>query len=340
MNSSYFNFLLVTFLCINLGTQGQIKDISQADKKNAFEGEQNEYVVGNIQDAKFLENQISILDRNDSKILILNKNGDLIQKVGKEGRGPGEYVSPITLETINNDLIILDGSLNRITRYAYTNQKGFQLKNSGTFNLNMTDICISNGSIWVYAHSENNIVHQISNDLSKVSKSISGGFDFRDNPSMLEIAKEGYISCDDKYIYAGFSKDNSISIYNISDGSLLKKIQFKEITPLKISAVPGPDGNPRFAFNYYEGEAYDKKGDYHDTLKNIILIDGNMLAQYKRSFSEAESDQEYIISLFVNPNDGSYTVHKDWPMAYDYENKHLLTGSDFPAPQINIYKFD
>lgn len=76
-----------------------------------------ECLIGKISSIRFLKNNIVVLDPLFAKsVYLFEHNGKFIRKIGKLGKGPGEYISPMAIST-NEDtkqIAIYDGALNRI----------------------------------------------------------------------------------------------------------------------------------------------------------------------------------------------------------------------------------
>jgi hypothetical protein len=77
---------------------------------------------GRIVDAAVLpDNSIALLDAMAKEIRIVDANGRDIRRIGKAGNGPGELRSPLALETVGNDIIVLQNPSNAgLIRYSAT----------------------------------------------------------------------------------------------------------------------------------------------------------------------------------------------------------------------------
>jgi len=67
-------------------------------------------LIGSIEKVLFHDGYYYILDRNMSQMIYkFNKEGEFIQKIGKQGNGPGEYTMPMDFCIgHNNNIVILD----------------------------------------------------------------------------------------------------------------------------------------------------------------------------------------------------------------------------------------
>jgi hypothetical protein len=79
-------------------------------------------LIGQIDQISLTNNELFILDSRSAKSLfVFSKNGEFIRRIGKLGRGPGEYTSPSTF-TINDkrkEIYILDRNYQVILKYNY-----------------------------------------------------------------------------------------------------------------------------------------------------------------------------------------------------------------------------
>lgn len=333
--------LLVISFIFFLFLDAKTQDIRLSDskKKVIFKGEQQNYIIGNLIHANFAENRIIIADDEDTKVLALDNNGNLVQKIGRLGRGPGEYINPVSTIFTGNSLLILDSGLNRITSYLLDEETDeFKLNKSGTFDLNMTDLCISEDKLWIYANNGEAIVHQITNDLQSISASISDGFDSQVS-AIMEIARKGSIACSNNYIFGGYAYSNTLKIFDIKTQRLVKSIEFDEISPVSITEVE-MEGRKAYSRKYYTGDAYNSKGDFHDTLKNLFIINNYLLIQYERLFSDESSNGPTIVSLVLNINNWTYSKTLNLPLIFDYDNGIALSGYNFPLPKLEVTEFD
>ncbi len=115
----------------------------------------NESLIGKINSISLIKDKIIILDRFVSKsVLLFNSNGEFIRKIGKLGKGPGEYISPssISADDINGKIAVYDGMLNKISLYDINGEfeKSIKLKSkiaAKSIELYKDKIYISN-----YAH--------------------------------------------------------------------------------------------------------------------------------------------------------------------------------------------
>lgn len=81
----------------------------------------NECLIGRISKMEVIDDTLYILDSNIAKSLFLfDREGKFIQKIGKIGKGPGEYIQPafFSVNYKEKQILILDTKQQKIIRYA------------------------------------------------------------------------------------------------------------------------------------------------------------------------------------------------------------------------------
>ncbi len=81
-----------------------------------------EFLIGTVSKVHISKDRIYILDSWQSKSLfVFNKSGKFLNKVGKLGKGPGEYLQPIDFEVdeINRKIYVLDLVSEKLFEYSF-----------------------------------------------------------------------------------------------------------------------------------------------------------------------------------------------------------------------------
>ena len=76
-------------------------------------------LIGAISKMRVFDSYIFILDVRSRCVYMFDKEGRFVRKIGRNGQGPGEYVSPndFTIDIENKTVYILDAQLQRINKY-------------------------------------------------------------------------------------------------------------------------------------------------------------------------------------------------------------------------------
>ena len=104
----------------NESTQHQY-DLIKVDSIGIELGDSN-YVFGAIIDATYLvDGRIALLDILQRKILVFSGNGEFIGSAGREGMGPGEFISPYSITALSDGgFAVSDIQQGRITFFDST----------------------------------------------------------------------------------------------------------------------------------------------------------------------------------------------------------------------------
>ncbi len=142
-------FLTVLVLLIGCGESGtdtspventvrQLEyDLIKVDSVGIDIGDSN-YVFGMIVDATYLiDGRIALLDTLRRKVLVYSGNGEFLGSAGRDGSGPGEFVSPYSLTFLTDGgLAVSDIQQEKVIFFdsdlCYMRElKGFQLISPG-----------------------------------------------------------------------------------------------------------------------------------------------------------------------------------------------------------------
>lgn len=68
----------------------------------------------------FVENQgVYIMDVGQKTISLINADGELVNTLGGEGRGPGEFMSPASIQAFSEVFLVVDNAEYRVSRFDY-----------------------------------------------------------------------------------------------------------------------------------------------------------------------------------------------------------------------------
>lgn len=62
-------------------------------------------------------------DKAERTILVFDEDGKLVKKLGRDGRGPGEFQSIVALDVFEDHLVAYDSNLGRISTFSTTNHE-------------------------------------------------------------------------------------------------------------------------------------------------------------------------------------------------------------------------
>lgn len=157
------------------------------------EGVHKSFVLGDVSDGALGDDaQAFLLDRSASKVYQLGNEGKLIQEYGREGRGPGEFLSSfsIGLNDTQNELFVLDYRNARIVSYNTRNgsyKSTINLNSTYVTRINQLEVFQNDLLLLGFHQKKNTLVHVLDTDGSTVT-SIAEMIDF-DNIIHTQMGK-------------------------------------------------------------------------------------------------------------------------------------------------------
>lgn len=79
----------------------------------------DDVLIGRINSIQVYEDKMFIMDKLSNGIFSFNKDGEFLNRIGKIGQAPEEYINPsdFTLDTVNKKIYVLDYDLQKINVY-------------------------------------------------------------------------------------------------------------------------------------------------------------------------------------------------------------------------------
>jgi hypothetical protein len=108
----------------------------------------DECLIGFIDDVHFSKNYTVVIDSNPNQILLFDRTGKFIRKIGSKGQGPGEYLYPFFSVLVNDELFIWDLHLNSSLCYDLHTGKCLRVKKHDYYDLR--DMMSFNDSLLIY----------------------------------------------------------------------------------------------------------------------------------------------------------------------------------------------
>ncbi|MCP2520400.1 6-bladed beta-propeller [Candidatus Aminicenantes bacterium AC-708-M15] len=268
------------------------------------------------------EENVYILDSQNSRVLKFDKNGKFLWQVGRKGQGPGEFEYPEDLIITENELIVAES-----TRIHYFDKNG-NFKKTYRMEKPIKGIiaCPDNqiiasllitGQVGVgcaFFTKEGKLIRIFK---SQVGKKI---FEDRGKNKAKLIWGGGYVNIFKNSIYICLPEKYEIQVYAM-DGKLIKKI-FRDIK-IKPAEVQVFEGGGGFVMDM------DEVGPIY------FLKDGTLIVKLRLAKGEGKDfHYEYYLDFFNKDFKflGSYPVAKDMDLvkADSFNNFYFLQKYPFP----------
>ena len=201
----------------------------------------DECIIGRVSEMQIFDMKIYILDRIGRSLLVFDMEGRFIRRIGRLGRGPGEYASILdfTIDTANKRIFISDGR--RIHKYTVDGLhiKSVQIEGSIWFSY----IQYFDGIIFAANRNpkeDEKLLYTISSDTGEI---LDGYFTLADNnmgwngwaPDMVFFNRlHGTPKYTRIFMNTIWSLDNMSPYITFPDENLPTKLQLEEIKRLDI----------------------------------------------------------------------------------------------------------
>ena len=123
----------------------------------------DESLVGRISKILFFDNLLIIQDRQTHSVFVFDRNGKFINRIGRRGQGPGEYVSilRVMLNPDNRQIMVFDGASNKLIYYDLYGNFIREVTNFSESAVVRDIINLPNGNFLLY-NFDQNLDHQFS----------------------------------------------------------------------------------------------------------------------------------------------------------------------------------
>jgi hypothetical protein len=310
----------------------KIKEISLETKEGFYLSDEPRISCVNDKD------EYIILDNtNVRQILVFNHNGKAIGKIGNEGKGPGEYLYPESIDYYNKSYYVYDSDLKRLTIYNYD----YSYKSSKNLLLPFQKLQIT-GLNQIYFYRTNMAVYPQSNHVifeadtnGQILNSFHNQSDFY---SLVAVSKGGGILIHEDHLFVMVPYEYKISKYSLK-GNLLREIIRKSdrfVPPPKIDNMDEilDDIKKHFAYHRRWGPILQllKIGNY------LGVIFKQPRNQGKNKYLELfDFDLQLVYANIILPN-YIYQIYSKENKIYLLQEIGVSTLENVPNPKVVEYE--
>ena len=223
------------------------------------------------QKIKCVGEYIYILDERNQRILRFDNNFNYINQIGREGRGPGEYLYPTTFQIFKDTIYIADVSNYRIDlrfvdgKYIRSFRPKYPLLSDISLGVN------SNGNLFINHPMSNNLVTCYDNS-GEIVKSFGDLIDDNDPMKKISINNAHIEVGENDNIYVSFVMVPVLRKYD-KNGQLLWErdlTKYSEIKEMNDFFIKKTQENPEMKYNVY----FISKDIYYEPPYLYILFQG------------------------------------------------------------------
>lgn len=300
---------------------------------NSFPANDDEVLLSSPVNLSFSEDKIYISDWRPSKVHVFTYDGEFVRSIGREGRGPGEFINQNKTEYRNGKLFVEDQG-NR--RHAIIDLSEDTVSIEPKRDL-FHEFTVSDDKIFGFiSHPQNANIDSLSlikvydhnlNPLKNFGKylNFTGNMNIWASYAHLEIFNEK--------LYAAFSSFPILRIYSL-DGQLLNTINFNETANL--------DYTERIERNY-RSETYDENGEGAKKIFESFSVNeegffGNVYHDYDLIIDHFDHNGNFV-QRHVNKMKGNDFFVRDMKVIKDggmlkYYVLYMIDG----IPKVDVYE--
>ena len=316
--------------------------------------------IGRIDNIRIIRDKIVVLDKSIAKsVFVFDLTGKFLTRIGRIGKGPGEYISLTTISTdeTRNEIAVYDGMLNRILLFSSSGTflKDVQLNSkisAKSIELFKDYIYVSN-----YIHETSKyLLYAIDRNGKIKDKWIPNSFNknIEDN---IKISANTIFTHTDKYLRHRTWLMNSV--YSINEDSVVPFIKLKSTNAVDLNNLLDHVDNNGSHITPLQQLFIDKKFtgvhsycevnnmsmiEYTDNGKRLIIFFDHISKKFKVSIaSKFQDDMTFLpgnkLGYFQTTYKDNLVAHIDMPLLYKVLENHESFPGTLITGKTNKYNF-
>lgn len=316
----------------------------------------------NIDKVKYFNNNYYVLDKKTSNLLVFDKEGDYIKKIGERGKGPGEYkkITDFEIDEKREEILILSEPNKAMFKFALNGD----FKKRISFKFFVHGFIMAKNDTYVFMSGRSSSTYHTLTTTDLNGNIISNNIPF---PKNIKIKSFGYSGGIHKQGVSNyFTETTSSLIYEIQD-SIIPMYQFnfggdtwkeqdkfdldrfsEENKKSKISYLLNfyCDTDSVMAFRFRNGKYY-RKGFYFKNSNKVLAAPFNLEDSFLYRLLSSPigiKSNNFISSLNYSLYDAirnskeSEKFKQLYPEFQDSIDKNLKDFSEYDNPYLLIYE--
>jgi len=301
-----------------------------------------------IQDYLINDNKIYVLDKEICKIFVYDYEGKLINSFGGKGKGPGEFITPLSLFCVKDSIYIFD-----MYKRKYIQYKGTEFLNEIEIENNVRAISLVNNNSNLFGYNaisynkNSNLFEKkgfcIYNNKFNILNYFHIIRDTKYNPYYINFNSKSIYALDENNNRIAFSYNNYSNIkFEVVD--LKGKILFNRTYPIKpIKLSSEKVRKYKDAYNSFERNYPNYKFEFAEIPKYRLSVTSLTFDKEGRIWISSPSNIENKRKLYVFSKNGKYLGNllvSDDLTIIKIKNDILLSlqQSDINDSKIEIYE--
>lgn len=289
-----------------------------------------EYVFGQIADVAGLPSgQILVLDAQYRRLTMFSADGNFLARVGRAGRGPGEFIAPVALAVNGNEVLVLDVGQARVHAFQLA-EKSLEFSGSIPVPASTRSMCAMTGFLIAFGYQRGHMVHV----LTRAGEPVRWfGQPFHSDPVVAQLATNGKVECIEGEVPGVIvfpTNFPTVYAYNL-DG-----------TARWSAKLPGFDGGMIRRGPSGIGVAYGAAADGgpSDLGVSAVVVGERLLVQWGEAFQGMSSIEDItsVTSAVIDLDSGHILeVLRDMPRLNVATADRLFSHANDPFPRLRVF---
>ncbi|MCK4695069.1 MAG: 6-bladed beta-propeller [Candidatus Cloacimonetes bacterium] len=287
-----------------------LSDIQLEPELIIDEGEKEEEFFAQISDLiEDKDGKIYIVDRQNHEIKVFSYEGDYLQTIGSEGKGPGEFREPLNIGFIKDSKIIISDTQNR--RFQLFDKRGnfiksykMEVDSPGFFQIDSNKRIYNKSFFFNFGNdeTENPLFNIYDIEFNKVAE--LGKEEKYNQPFETYVMNNCSFTIDSKdKVYVNYNVKNKILVFE--NNILIKEIDRELFFAPQKPSFKSENKNGTISLSaYYEPISYDIDIDSRDNIYVLTVYDN----KEKEDITELENYWSIILEVFDNEGQLIYII--------------------------------
>ena len=303
-----------------------------------LEAEDLNYVIGEVAGVRTdPQGNVLILDEKYHDLKVFDSSGRHFLTVGRAGRGPGEFLQPLTLDWLFEDILVVTDGTRRGQLFERMPDGSLVFNRTFPTLVGVEGSCVQKGHLWVHGIQPgmDERVHRIDIDKGEISGALAPSVP-EEHPILRRRRALGFIACspDLDLILVSSRYFPEMQAFGF-DGTARWEARIEEFTPMEFTLVAG--GGLR------QGIAEDA-GGFHWIVGAVFLDPYTVAVQVGWQTIESSGaglDYAGIVTYLVSGQTGeSLRVEAEIPLIHQSYPSGFLASSEDPFPRVLRYEFE
>ena len=306
--------------------------ISLAESASATIGREDgpeHFIFGDIANVGTTQKgTVIVVDRKNMDVRLFDARGQFLQRLGRQGQGPGEFRSPHSLLVTPTDEIWIADMQRRLTVFGPSTD-GYRLVRTIPVEIGIRSMCILRGELVANGVALGDpFVIRVLDSLARPIRSFGKLYTSPNAILNVQFAEEGHIACDaanDIIVFASQAALGEVRAYRRDGRPVWRTV----IENVRTNVITESDGG---------GVRVERSPDGAHSLLSLNVLPGvGIVLQYafRTPAQMAAREQGETLTILLDARTGAATLASgSWPRLGALSANRALVVFEDPAPRI------